>query len=234
MGLQAGLNHVVVRPIGDLSLDSSGLAIAEYIDNWLLSSCLGVVQSVGDLWYGGNELAELGSRPRGHKLARAQRINELSLEFDVPCEIAPGDLVLYKYISNVDKDALHAGDLIVKYDQMLAKITGPGLPGLYPLNGAIFMEVRDHAFRVGGLAVQSFREPGWGVVVAEGCRVNNYLYWPEKKPDHEVSLVGKEVCFKNEMAVRIEHDAYRNLNLGLQYPLYYLHRLQINAYLNGE
>jgi len=233
--MKAGLNHVIVAPIGSLDYDTkAGIAVAEYIDTFLLSSCIGIVVDVGEMYYGGWDLRVIGPRPHGANIAKAQRINELSLEFDVDCEVKPGDIVLFKYIANTDADSEVNGNRIVKYDQLLARVDGPGASGVYPLNGYVFLEVRDHNYQVGGLRVTNFREPGWGVVVAEGMLVRNYLYWPDQDGDPAIELKGKEVCFKNAMAVRIEHDGFRALEIETEYPLYYLNRLQINGYTDDR
>ena len=233
--LKAGLNHVIVRPIGDVGVDrESGIVIAEYVDDWMTKSCMGIVEDVGDLYCGAKELAALGKKPAGQNRLKAMRINEVSLDYDVPCEVTRGDIVLFKYLPNVDKDAAVEGRLIVRYDQLLAKVSGSGIQGLYPLNGAIFLQVQDANYVVGGMRVVRTMEPGWGTVVAQGCLVEKYLYWNERPGDANVDLFGKEVCFRDGMAVRIDHEAYKNLDIDTEYPLYYLHRTQINAYRDGS
>lgn len=226
--IRAGFNHVVVEPIGKNDVDAvAGLVIQEYAEPYLIRSCLGIVRSVGKLWCGAKELSELPKRGSFRQQTRAQRIHDISLEFDVPCEIKEGDVVLFKYLANIDEELDFGLQLVMRYDWLLARVDGP--KNLYPLNGAVFLEMRDESIVAGGLYGGRQMEQSWGNVVAAGCPVARYLYWP-KRSDDNVDLVGSQVCFRKGMAVRMEHDAYRLLFGDTQYPLYYIHRIHINAY----
>lgn len=222
---------MIVRPFGSNENDAvAGLVIMEYAEPHLIKSCIGVVESVGELWCGAAELRTIENSQGFGESLRAQRINELSLESDVPCEVKPGDVVMFKYLANIDEDANIEASLLMRYDRLLARIDGPRQ--LYPLNGFVILEMSDETLVAGGLHMGTQREQGWGKVVSEGCLVENYLYFPGWSDKGSPSLVGKEVCFRSEMAVRMEHDAYRLLFGDLQYPYYYIQRCFITSYLN--
>lgn len=228
---KAGFNHVIVEPIGLNDTNAvAGLVIQEYAEPYLIRSCLGIVRSVGPIWCGAKELSAMPKRGSFRQVNRAQRIHDISLEYDVPCEIKEGDVVLFKYFANIDEDCDQGDVLVMRYDWLLGRVDGP--KNIYPLNGAIFLEMRDDSISGGGMVVGEQIAQTWGHVVASGCPVARYLYWPKFQGDDDVDLVGKEAYFRRGMAVRMEHDAYRMLFGETKYPLYYIHRIHINAYSN--
>lgn len=231
MKAKAGFNHVIVEPIGSNDIDAvAGLVIQEYAEPFLIRSCLGIVRSVGPIWCGAKELSELPKRVSFRQMTRAQRINDISLAYDVPCEVKEGDIVLFKYLANIDEDADLGTVMVMRYDWLLARVDGP--EKLYPLNGCVFLEMSDEVVHGGGLYGGTTMDRSWGKVVAQGAPVARYLYWPKSPGDDDTDLLGAEVCFRKGMAVRMEHDAYRLLFANTQYPLYYIHRLHINAYIH--
>lgn len=245
------INYVLVRPIGTPGHHhKSGLLVAEFAEIHLLKPCFGIVEAVcDDLYYGGHEALALGKDVAGDNLERVRAINERSLSYDVDMEVKIGDVVLFRYIVHMDEDVtLPDGRMLIRYDDLILRLdlTGEdteeviyGLNDLdmqkhlYPLNGAILVEMRDVGNEGGVLDSGMEKEVGWGTVVSEGMLVRSYLLWPEKGGDFDVSLAGKTISFNHKAAVRIEEDTFRLLNTETKYPLYYLYRAFVTGYLDG-
>lgn len=226
--MKAGLNHVIIERIGNDLGAVAGLVSQEWASPHLIQSCLGIVRSVGPLWCGAEELSTLPKRGNFDQTSRAQRITDTSLQYDVPCEVKEGDVVMFVYLANIDEEIQVDNYLIVRYDFLLARLDGE--KNIYPLNGFVFLEMQDTDLSGGSLHMDSDIEMDSGVVVAEGCQVSKYLYWPSSPGDSAATLLGKRVYFKRMMAVRMEHDAYRLLFGETKYPLYYISRIHIYAY----
>ena len=248
--MKPATNYVMVRPITPSAhAHGSGLLVSEIADVHLLKPCIGVVEAVcDDLYYGGYEVLAMGRNPAGDNLTRAQVINERSVNFDVDIEVKVSDIVLFRYIVHMDEDVtLPDGRMLIRYDDLIGKIPmrmetdlvlqydvwSFDVDNLYPLNGAIFVEMRDTNDDSGVFDLDEQREQGFGKVVAEGMRVRSYLLWPEKGADFDVSLAGKTISFNNKAAVRIEEDTFRVLNTDTKYPLYYLYRAFVTGYFDG-
>lgn len=231
-------NHVLVRQIGEPGRSGfGGLQVPEWVETHLLQSCVGIVEAVCDnLYYGGYELLELGFKPAGVDLESSRRINELSTYYDVDIEVKPGDMVIYRYTANEEEETLVGdGTRLIRYDDLIGRIDKQQpYVVMYPLNGSIFVEMNDTVHGHGHLAGPTSIDLEWGDVVAEGMLIRSYLQWSEKGGDEPVSLLGKRICFKPLHAIRIEPDAFRILDTGTQYPLYYLQRCDVNGYLKDE
>ncbi|MCC7246262.1 MAG: hypothetical protein IT269_11330 [Saprospiraceae bacterium] len=254
--IKPNTNYVLVRPIGTPGHHhKSGLLVAEFAETHLLKPCFGIIEAVcDDLYYGGHEVLMYGKDVAGDNLERVRAINERSLSYDVDMEVKVGDIVLFRYIVHMDEDVtLPDGRMLIRYDDLIGRLqhsdpelthpiagydtsTGEWLflaNSLYPLNGAILVEMRDVGNESGVLDSGMDKEVGWGTVVSEGMLVRSYLLWPEKGGDFDVSLAGKTISFNHKAAVRIEEDTFRLLNTETKYPLYYLYRAFVTGYLDG-
>lgn len=244
--IRPGLNFVVVRPIGRPGDSAAaGMVAAEFVDEHLLSSCIGIVEQVcSRTYYGGYDILKMGRNPTGKDMLVGQDINMRSLYFDVDVEVKPGDIVVYRYLPNIDPDAKVGDVILMRYDELVARVDWKAVTNnelgldeakierLYPLNGGVLLEMRNEQLFGGGMAGPVKRELAWGTVVAQGMPVRSYLLWPQMGGDFDLDLTGKRVGFRAAAAVRIEHDAYRLLGGG-EYPLYQIHRCFINCYLDG-
>lgn len=239
-------NYVLVRPEGEPGRIRSGIAATDAAEGHLLRSCIGTVIAVcPDLYYGGYDIL----KAKGKQTPAVVRALEYSVQFDVPIEVVPGDRVIFESTVNITESTIWLDDLVLfRYDLLLGRLNrfGPLLPGpveadtdyrleklIYPLNGRVFIERFDSHYNAGGVASHETMMPGYGRVLAEGCRVKSYMMWPEKGPDFDIPLTGRMVMFKPKHAVRIEHDAYRILQGDGRYPLYELQRYSINGFVNN-
>jgi len=225
--IKPATNYVLIKPDGGRpAFRGFGLAHAVSVDEHQAKPCTGTVVAVcDDLYYGGYDLLRLPKEESG--LTRS--ITERSMMFDVPIEVIAGDRVLFSSIVYASDDTIwHEGLLLIRYDWLICRIDFQ-VP--HPLNGAVLIERFDSYQVVGPLRSEATMMPGWGRVVAEGVKVKSYLLWPERGGDFLLSLQGKMIMFRQKHAVRIEHDAYRALNISSQYPYYYLHRYAINGYV---
>lgn len=163
--------------------------------------------------------------PSDQKLS--SRLTQRTTYFDVPIEIKDGDKVVLKHIGLTQEHLKFGEYMIVKYDNLIGRIDGYDV---YPLNGAIFLEMDDD--KRGELFEGGMNEFGIdfrsGVVKKEGCLVKNYLLWPESK-DYDVTLLGKRVFLSKGAAARIEYDDHQIIGKGKKRPLYATHRHFINA-----
>jgi len=155
------------------------------------------------------------------------RLTQRTTYYDVPIEIKDGDKVILKHIGLTQEHLKFDGYMIVKYDNLIGRIDGDDV---YPLNGAIFLEMDDD--KRGELFEGGMNEFGIdfrsGVVKKQGCLVNKYLLFPESK-DYDVTLLGKRVFLSKGAAARIEYDDHQIVGKGKKRPLYATHQQFINA-----
>jgi len=205
-------NHVLVKPDVDMTHDRTGLVRHDFVDAHLGKAVTGQVIAVCD------NLFFLSNTPD----ADPDLVQD-SLEFDTDMEVRPGDRVLFRYHATIDEDKQVDGMYLMRYDDLFARIeTG----WLYPLNGMLFLRVGADERRVSGLLA----DPAYhgasqvrGRVVSEGRLLRGYRDSPDLGPDFAGSLVGKEVVYAKNRAVRIEADDFAQFLHG-EYSLYRLHR----------
>jgi hypothetical protein len=153
------------------------------------------------------------------------RLPQRTTYYDVPIEIKDGDKVVLKHIGLSQEHLKFGGFLIVKYDNLIGRVDDADV---YPLNGAIFLEMDDD--KRGEVFEGAVNEFGIdfrsGVVKKVGCLVKNYLLFPQSK-DYDVTLLGKRVFLSKGAAARIEYDDHQILGKGR--PLYATHRHFING-----
>jgi len=160
------------------------------------------------------------------------RLTQRTTYFDVPIEIQDGDQVLIKHVGLSQKHLVFDGYMIVKYDNLIARIDGEEI---YPLNGAVFLEMDDdeRGDYFEGKANEFGVDERKGIVKKEGCLVKNYLLFPESK-DFDITLLSKRVFLTKGAAARIEYDEHQAWGKNRARPLYATFRHFINAYAMTE
>lgn len=182
-----------------------------------------VVAVCNSLPYHGHQIAAMDPADVGYLMRK-------SVLFDVPIEVKVGDRVLFEWQALENEFAWVAERLLlVRYDQLITTI---GVHP-YPLNGRVLLEM-DDKWQNGPLL-----EDGWNlgvemncaVVVANGCEVRDYLYFPGEK-DCGIDFVGKRVLLSRQSAVRSQIDEYKTNGSSKKYPWYYCSRRDILGYVS--
>lgn len=215
-----GPGMVLVRPNPDTTT-VAGVRLSVFADTHHFKNLVGVVEQVGPKgFFHGREIdaMEEMSRHVDFVSQRASLLSSVSMKYDVPIEVKEGDTVIFDW-----KYALE-GENLMRYDDLYAKVVDGGI---YPLNGFLLIEILDaEEGSMKGLKIGE--DMTSGIVVAQGCLVEGYLYHPV--PDVDMGdLTGRKVFFKKNAAVRLEDDIVNEF--GGSKPWHRIHRNKIAGYV---
>lgn len=217
--MRAGTNSVILEYPKPIGFDNFGVLVKDEIDfseNHLKNYAKVVGVPGKHYWCGFDGKRSLSLRERF--------LYDVGLEYCVPMEVSEGDSVLFKHSSLYleDEDPVIDGKLIVRYDNLIARIDSEN--ALYPLNGYVLIEMQDRSdtlrFDV-GYSMNS------GIVAFEGKPLLGIKGSPDRI-DWGDPIVGKKIYFERKRVFRIEMDD-RN-SFGGQYPLYAIHRKWIKGW----
>lgn len=218
-------NYVLIQPHANHTAGAShGMEMPDFVNEHMNFAITGTVMAVcSHIHYFGRELRGIKNKTV-RSLTDQMLVKDyiaMSMQFDVPVEIEAGDTVVFPYLWRVDDamfdDERHMGNLLLRYDQLTAKVVNGAL---YPLNGALLG--RKIASDQGVMQLQREYWDGRIDVTHEGCLVQDYQDYGY--PDQEGSLVGKQVFVNPRMPISIEVPSQLRL---FNEELYQFHRRHI-------
>lgn len=201
-----------------------------------------VVKAPNKLVFLGDEIRETrniyGDSEQGTD--EADLLKHQSVLYDVPVEVKAGDRVMYFYKNHMDayrnNMVIHTDEgpvMIMRYDTLTAVLLSED--ELYPLNGYLFIELKEkatdkqttagiHLLEKTHMGVKFKNKMSIGKVIEVGSLVNGYIEFLNEAPDDATEFKNGDFIYFD---ARMTRNLQFNLHQTLKTPRIVLHRKDI-------
>ena len=223
MAIDILFNNVLIEPLPKYT-HYKGLEISAFVDPQNHMPNFGTVKKVPEqlLFY-----PKSVRRRTASNQGSIVRKTISSLEYDAPMEVKVGDLVLFRYVSLINKDLYIQGDILIPYDHLYCKVEGDKLT---MLNDWVLIRPQVvESTVIPRKMLMPLKGRGEVVAVPESkkAKYRDYPMMQSSRPK-----VGTQVFYYYKRSSKVEYNMHQTLNTEGKNSLVRVRSKDICAYIN--